>query len=140
MPCCLLPRVDSSAGCTVDAHKLTRMAEEQDVVLKDEQEQTDNPASSSSSSASSQQPRAQMHRQQIPPIRRLSGPTMSTNRRKSDGTRNSKRSSPIRSIFNAVVKYLYNDPTFLEPLSVDEVCQLYALHKQATGIDGSMIE
>ena len=59
---------------------------------------------------------------------------MSNARRRGSGARSSKRSSPIRSIFNAVVRYLYSDPNFLEALSVDEACQLYALHKQATGI------
>ena len=114
------------------------MAEEQIGVIKDERENTQNLASTSSSS-SSQQANVQMRREQNPFARRLTGPIKSTNRRKSGGVRNPKRSSPIRSIFNAVVTYLYNDPTFLEPLSADEACQLYALHKQATGIDVSML-
>ena len=109
------------------------MAEGSNEGLKDKQEKTQNAAPSSSASFTSQQD-PQMRRQQNPPARRLSGPTMSAMRKKGNGTRNPKRSSPIRSIFNAVVKYLYSDPTFQEALTVDEVCQLYALYKQATGI------
>lgn len=111
------------------------MAEEENERLRDGQEKMQNAASSSSSSsASTSQRNLQTQRQQNPPVRRLSGPTMSNARRRGSGARSSKRSSPIRSIFNAVVRYLYSDPNFLEALSVDEACQLYALHKQATGI------
>ena len=116
------------------------MAEEQIEGLKDDEEQrkaqdaTNYSSSSSSSMQSSSTGQQQSQRQQ--PTRRLSGPIMSPIRRKSNGSsssRVSKRSSPIRSIFNAVVKYLYNDAAFQDPLSADQSCQLYALYKQATG-------
>ena len=117
------------------------MAEEQIEGLKDDEEQrkvqdATNHSSSSSSSSMQSSSTGQQQSQRQQPTRRLSGPIMSPIRRKSNGSSSSrvpKRSSPIRSIFNAVVKYLYKDSAFQDPLSADESCQLYALYKQATG-------